>query len=71
MDLKSQPNHQEYLLSLSKMSDEKKLQKALELSLFTRQLFLEGLKETFPEKTEIEIKILYLQRLNKCYNRNY
>ena len=53
------------------MSAEQRLLKALELSAITKEVFLSGLIKRFPDKTEIEIKKIYLQRLAKCYNRNY
>lgn len=64
-------NHRQYLLTLVKMGPEQRLQKALELSAITKALFLSGLHKRFPDKTETEIKQIYLQRLGKCYNRNY
>ncbi len=36
-----------------------------------KQLFLGGPRDRFPEKSEAEIKQLYLGRLEKCHNRNY
>jgi hypothetical protein len=68
---KHTPNHRQYLLTLAKMGPEKRLLKALELSAISKELFLEGLRKRFPEKTGAEIKEIYLQRLAKCYNRNY
>jgi len=53
------------------MSPEQRLMKALELSEFTRQLFRQGLKERFPGLAEEQFHQLYLQRLEKCHNRNY
>jgi len=53
------------------MTPEQRLQKAFELSLMARELFLEGLRKRFPEKTEEDIKAIYLERIAKCYNRNY
>lgn len=53
------------------MSAEQRLLKALELSAITKMLFMAGLNKRFPDKTEKEIKKIYLQRLSKCYNRNY
>jgi len=53
------------------MSAEQRLLKALELSTLTKKLFLGGLHTRFPDKTEKEIKEIYLQRPGKCYNRNY
>lgn len=71
MNNKINPNHKEYLQTLVKMGSEQRLLKAFELSSFTKELFLAGLNRRFPNKTEAEIKELYLQRLTKCYNRNY
>ena len=71
MNIKQSPNHKQYLIALNKMSAEQRLLKALELSAITKQLFMAGLTKRFPNKTETEIKKIYLQRLAKCYNRNY
>lgn len=71
MNYKPTPNHRQYLLTLSKMGSEQRLLKAMELSAITKELFISGLKKRFPDKSETEIKELYLQRLAKCYNRNY
>ena len=53
------------------MGAEQRLLKVLELSAITKELFLSGLNKRFPDKTTLEIKEIYLQRLSKCYNRNY
>ena len=37
----------------------------------SRNLFLHRLRKRFPELTEEEIKKIYLERLDKCHNRNY
>lgn len=71
MSIKQSPNHKQYLITLNKMSAEQRLLKALELSAITKMLFMAGLNKRFPDKTETEIKEIYLQRLAKCYNRNY
>jgi len=71
LNQKTKPNHRQYLATLKKMGPEKRLLKALELSAISKQLFMSGLRKRFPDKTEAEIKELYLQRLAKCYNRNY
>ncbi len=71
MSSKQSPNHKQYLITLNKMSTEQRLLKALELSATTKKLFMAGLNKRFPDKTETEIKKIYLQRLAKCYNRNY
>jgi len=71
MTVKRSPNHKQYLIALTKMSAEQRLLKALELSAMTKKLFLAGLSRRFPDKTDTEIREIYLQRLGKCYNRNY
>jgi hypothetical protein len=71
MSVKQSPNHKQYLITLNKMSAEQRLLKALELSALIKALFKAGLNKRFPDKTETEIKEIYLQRLAKCYNRNY
>lgn len=53
------------------MSPADRLEKAFQLSKMAKQLFLEGLHKRFPEKNEMEIKNIYLKRIQKCYNRNY
>jgi hypothetical protein len=71
MDPKPQPNHRQYIDALRRMGPEARLRKAFELSEFARQLFLQGLKARFPERSDEEIHQLMLERLAKCHNRNY
>jgi hypothetical protein len=71
MDLKPRPNHQRYLEILRAMTPQERLAKAFELSAFTRKLFLDGLRQRFPEMSQSEIHALYLERLDKCHNRNW
>lgn len=70
-DIKPRPNHQLYLEVLRKMTPEQRLMKAFELSEMSKQLFMQGLRSRFPEKSEQEIKQIYLEWPSKCYNRNY
>jgi len=71
MDIKKRPNHKLYVQVLRRMSPEARLMKAFELTEFSRELFLIGLRKRFPNLTEDELKRLYLERLDKCHNRNY
>ena len=71
MDIKERPNHRIYIQVLRQMSSEAKLHKAFELSDFTRQLFMHGLRKRFPDLSEEEFKRLLLELLEKCHNRNY
>ena len=71
MDIKPRPNHRLYLETLRRMSPEARLMKAFELSSFSNDLFLHGLRKRFPDLSEQDFRKLYLERLNKCHNRNY
>ncbi len=53
------------------MTPEARLSKSFELTAFARQLFLHGLRRSFPELSDDEIRALYLERLGRCHNRNY
>jgi hypothetical protein len=69
MDPKPRPNHELYLEVLRKMTPEQKLAKTFELSRMAKELFLQGLRNRFPELSEAELKKLWLQRLELCHNR--
>lgn len=71
MDIKPRPNHRLYLDTLRRMSPEARLTKAFELSSFSNDLFLHGLRKRFPDLSEQDFRKLYMERLNKCHNRNY
>ena len=71
MDIKPRPNHRLYLDTLRRMSPEARLMKAFELSKSSNDLFLHGLRKRFPDLSEQDFRKLYLERLNKCHNRNY
>jgi len=68
---KERPNHSLYIRALKQQSPEARLMKAFELTEFSRQLFLSGLRLRFPNLTAAELRALYLKRLEKCHNRNY
>jgi hypothetical protein len=71
VNIKKRPNHRLYIHALRRMSPEDRLAKAFELSKFSRDLFLHGLRKRFPHLPDGEIKKIYLERLDKCHNRNY
>ena len=71
MNIKPYPNHKIYIKTLQAMSAEKRLLKAFELSDFSKQLFMDGLKKNFSHLSNEEFHKLYLERLEKCHNRNY
>jgi hypothetical protein len=71
MDIKPRPNHARHLEALRRMTPAQRLEKAFELSEFTRQLFLTGLRKRFPSAGEQELHRIALSRLAKCHNRNY
>jgi len=71
MNIKNRPNHKIYIQVLRRMSPEKRLLKAFELSEFATELFIHGLRKRFPNLQEEEFKKIFLERLDKCHNRNY
>ena len=70
-NLKPRPNHKLYLQTLRAMTPEQRLLKAFELSAFSKQLFIHGLRRRFPGASEEEFRSILLSRLAKCHNRNY
>jgi hypothetical protein len=71
MNLKQEVQEKIYIEALRNIGPEKRLLRAIELSEFTRALFKENLKKTFPELNDNELHELYLKRLALCQNRNY
>lgn len=71
MDIKERPNRKIYIRVLRQMTPEQRLLKAFELSEFTKQLFIHGLRKRHPNLSEEELKKIILKRSNKCHNRNY
>jgi hypothetical protein len=71
MKAKKRLNHSIYLKALRRMSPAERLDKAFELSEFSRSLFLHGLRRRFPDLAEESLTKIYLERLSKCHNRNY
>ncbi len=69
--VKKRPNQKIYIQTLRRMTPEKRLLKAFELSQFSKELFLEGLHRRFPALSEEAIRRIYLERIDKCHNRNY
>lgn len=70
-DPKPRPNHARYIQTLQRLSPEQRLLKAFELTQFTRELLRHGLRRLYPEADEQGLKTIFLQRLEKCHNRNY
>ena len=70
-NIKERPNHKIYIETLRRMTPEERLLKAFELSEFAKELFLAGLRRRFPDLPGEKIKKIYLERIDKCHNRNY
>jgi hypothetical protein len=70
-NIKKRANHDVYIQALRRMSPEKRLIRAFELSEFVRDLFYHGLRKRFPDLSDEKLKELFLKRLDKCHNRNY
>jgi len=71
MDPKPRPNHGIYIETLRRMTPDQRLRRAFELSAFTKELFVHGLRKRFPDLPEDEFARLLRDRLDKCHNRNY
>ena len=71
MNTKKRPNHRIYIQALRRMTSEGRLERAFELSEFSRKIFLYGLRWRFPDLPENVLMKIYLERLNKCHNRDY
>jgi len=71
MNIKPHPNHKLYIQTLRRMTPEARLLKAFELSQFSQDLFLHGLRKRFSNLSNEEFRKLFLERLSKCHNRNY
>ena len=56
---------------LRSMTPAQRAEKAFELSDFTKRLFLDGLRNRYPELSEAEFHKLALEHLARCHNRNY
>jgi len=64
-------SRKEYIKIIRNMHPENRLKKCFELNELTKQLFLTGLKNRFPDLSQKEIKEIYLKRIDKCRNLNY
>ena len=69
--IKLRPNHKIYIQVLRRMTPEQRLLKAFELSEFSKELFIHGLRKRFPDLDDEAFKKVLLERLDKCHNRNY
>ncbi|HEO71883.1 MAG TPA: hypothetical protein ENN80_11525 [Candidatus Hydrogenedentes bacterium] len=69
--IKPQPNHKIYIEALRRMTPEQRIMKAFELSEFTKELFIQGLHERFPDASPEEFQRILRERLDLCHNRNY
>jgi hypothetical protein len=71
MPVKPQPNHRLYIETLRRMTPAQRLQKAFELTAFSRELFLHGLRKRHPDLTEEEIRRLATKHLIRCHSLRY
>jgi hypothetical protein len=68
---KPQPNHARYLQALQRLGPARRLAKAFELSAQAKALFLQGLRQRYPDLPPQQLHHLALRQLAKCHNRNY
>ena len=71
MSPKPRPNHRLYIETLRKMTPEKRLLKTFELSSFSNQLFIHGLRKQYADVSAADFSRILKDRLEKCHNRNY
>lgn len=71
MNPKQRPNHRLYIEILRKMTPEKRLLKAFELSSFSNQLFVHGLRKKYADISVVDFSQILKDRLEKCHNRSY
>ena len=71
MKKRDKQSHRAYIETLRRMTPEQPLLKAFELSEMARTVFREGLRNRFPDLDAQELQKLYLERLEKCHNRNW
>lgn len=58
--IKPHPNHKRYIQTLRQMTPTQRLMKAFELSDFSKQLFIHGLRRRFPDLSAEEFaKLLH------------
>ena len=68
---KPRPNHRRYVEILRRMTPEQKLAKVFELSEFAKALFRHGLRKRLGDIPEEQFRQIWLERIEKCHNRNY
>lgn len=71
MKKRDKQSHRVYIETLRRMTPEQRLLKAFELSEMAKTVFREGLRNRFPDLDDQEFQKLYLERLEKCHNRNW
>jgi hypothetical protein len=71
MNPKPNPNGEQYIAVLRRMTPGERLKKAFEMSDFGRRMFRQTLRRRYPHLAEEAFHQLYLDRLAKCHNKNY
>lgn len=67
--MKERPNHRVYVGVLRAMGPENRLNKAFELSEFSRALTKRGLENLHPEMSSSDLNRLFLERMKKARER--
>jgi hypothetical protein len=68
--LKQQPNRRVYIETLRRMTPERRLAKAFELSDMTHEALRVAVAARNPGASADELHALYLERLERCRRRN-
>lgn len=60
-----------YIETLRRLTPEEKLMRVFDLHEFATGVFMQGLRKRFPDADDSQIHKIYLDRIDKCHNRNY
>lgn len=70
-DPKPRPNHEAYLEALRRMTPGERMMKVFELNDFVREMFMAGLRHSYPNATEEELRQIFIKQSDKWHNQNY
>ena len=71
ISMKTYPNKQQYHAILRRMSPQDKLLKSFELTELANAAFKTGLRNRYPELSEVELERLYREKRSACHNQSY
>ena len=66
MEGKPRPNQRLYTDALRRLTPEQRLMTAFELGDLSRDLLWAGLKRRFPDTSDDRLRVLYVDRIDRC-----